>query len=163
MDSLPQLRQIVSLLGLADKWSSQWELTAQQQTDSTLELDMGTAVYAGQEEALEADLRKTAIVLLALQEDLHAVRWSYEVMNPDGVSDHLDHGQEFTVSDANAWLDLSSSMIAQAGGIKALGSSPEGVQALLDYLSISGGETTGAETANALFQLAGEESPEALA
>lgn len=54
-------------------------------------------------------------------------------------------------------------MVAQAGGIKALGTSPAGVQALLDYLSISGGETTVAETANALFQLAGEESPEALA
>ena len=178
VDSLPQLRQIVSLLGLADKWSSQWELTAQRQTDSTLELDMGTAVYAGQEEALEADLRKTAMVLLALQENLHAVRWSYEVMNPDGGSDLLSREGTFTVSDANAWLDLSSSMIAQAGGIKALGTSPAGVQALLDYLSISGGETTGAETtgaettdaettgaetANALFQLAGEESPEALA
>ena len=104
-----------------------------------------------------------AMVLLALQENLHAVRWSYEVMNPDGGSDLLSREGTFTVSDANAWLDLSSSMIAQAGGIKALGTSPAGVQALLDYLSISGGETTGAETANALFQLAGEESPEALA
>ena len=163
VDSLPQLRQIVSLLGLADKWSSQWDLTAQQETAGTLELDMGITVYAGQEEALEADLRKTAMVLLALQENLRAVRWSYGVMNPDGVSDLLNHGQEFTASDADAWLDLSSSMIAQAGGIKALGTSPAGVQALLEHLGISAGETTGAKTADALFQMAGEESPEALA
>ena len=163
VDSLPQLRQAVSLLGLADKWSSDWELTAKGETADTLELDMGALTLNGQDQELEADLRKTAMVLLALQENLHSVQWSYGGMNPDGVSNPLDHGQEFTASDADTWLDLSSSMIAQAGGIKALGSSPEGIQALLDFLGISGGEITDGETADAIFQLAGEQSPEALA
>lgn len=119
-------------------------------------LDVAFSRQPADMDVLDRAMTDRGTLLLALAEDLEEVRWSYPVTAADGgeetITVYWDRSQPDGWARNLGYKDL-----------RELGRTPAGVQALLDYLSISGGETTGAETANALFQLAGEESPEALA
>ena len=119
-------------------------------------LDVAFSRQPADTDALDRAMTDRGTLLLALAEDLEEVRWSYPVTAADGgeetITVYWDRSQPDGWARNLGYKDL-----------RELGRTPAGVQVLLDYLSISGGETTGVETANALFQLAGEGSPEALA
>lgn len=119
-------------------------------------LDVAFSRQPADMDVLDRAMTDRGTLLLALAEDLEEVRWSYPVTAADGgeetITVYWDRSQPDGWARNLGYKDL-----------RELGRTPAGVQALLDYLSISGEETTGEETANALFQLAGEESPEALA
>ena len=119
-------------------------------------LDVAFSRQPADTDALDRAMTDRGTLLLALAEDLEEVRWSYPVTAADGgeetITVYWDRSQPDGWARNLGYKDL-----------RELGRTPAGVQALLDYLRISGEETTGVETANALFQLAGEGSPEALA
>lgn len=118
-------------------------------------LDVAFSQQPADADGLDRAMMDRGTLLLALAEDLEEVHWSYPVM-ADGeettTTVYWDRSQPDGWARNLGYEDL-----------RELGRTPEGIQALLDFLGISGGETTGGETADAIFRLAGEQSPEALA
>lgn len=118
-------------------------------------LDVAFSQQPADADALDRAMMDRGTLLLALAEDLEEVRWSYPVTGDGGETTTTVYWDR---SQPDGWARNLG-----YDDLRELGRTPEGIQALLDFLGISGGEITDGETADAIFQLAGEQSPEALA
>ncbi len=105
-----------------------------EQNEETLKVKTGT-----EESKLNQEMSKTAVLMLALIDNLGEVQWNYAVIAEDGTENDVLYTSYVDIDMVQQWLGVDN--------IKAYAESPEKMQELLDLLdTVSGDAIEGANT-----------------
>ena len=96
-------------------------------------------VQAGDEESkLNQEMSKTAVLMLALIDNLGEVQWNYAVVAEDGTTNDVLYTSYVDIDRAQQWLGVDN--------IKSYAESPEKVQELLELVETASGDATDEST-----------------
>lgn len=105
-----------------------------EQNKETLKVKTGT-----EESKLNQEMSRTAVLMLALIDNLGEVQWNYAVTAEDGTENDVLYTSYVDIDSAQQWLGVDN--------IKAYAESPEKMQELLNLLdTVSGDAIEGANT-----------------
>ncbi len=105
-----------------------------EQNEETLKVKTGT-----EESKLNQEMSRTAVLMLALIDNLGEVQWNYAVIAEDGTENDVLYTSYVDIDMVQQWLGVDN--------IKAYAESPEKMQELLDLLNtVSGDAIEGANT-----------------
>ena len=105
-----------------------------EQNKETLEVKTGT-----EESKLNQEMSRTAVLMLALIDNLGEVQWNYALIAEDGTENDVLYTSYVDIDSAQQWLGVDN--------IKAYAESPEKMQEFLDLLdTVSGDAVEGANT-----------------
>lgn len=105
-----------------------------EQNEETLKVKTGT-----EESKLNQEMSRTAVLMLALIDNLGEVQWNYAVIAEDGTENDVLYTSYVDIDMVQQWLGVDN--------IKAYAESPEKMQELLDLLdTVSGDAIEGANT-----------------
>ena len=105
-----------------------------EQNKETLKAKTGT-----EESKLNQEMSRTAVLMLALIDNLGEVQWNYAMIAEDGTENDVLYTSYVDIDSAQQWLDVDN--------IKAYAESPEKMQEFLDLLdTVSGDAIEGANT-----------------
>ena len=105
-----------------------------EQNKETLKVKTGT-----EESKLNQEMSRTAVLMLALIDNLGEVQWNYAVIAEDGTENDVLYTSYVDIDMVQQWLGVDN--------IKAYAESPEKMQELLDLLdTVSGDAIEGANT-----------------
>lgn len=105
-----------------------------EQNKETLKVKTGT-----EESKLNQEMSRTAVLMLALIDNLGEVQWNYAMIAEDGTENDVLYTSYVDIDSAQQWLGVDN--------IKAYAESPEKVQEFLDLLDmVSGDAIEGANT-----------------
>lgn len=105
-----------------------------EQNKETLKVKTGT-----EESKLNQEMSRTAVLMLALIDNLGEVQWNYAMIAEDGTENDVLYTSYVDIDSAQQWLGVDN--------IKAYAESPEKMQEFLDLLdTVSGDAIEGANT-----------------
>ena len=105
-----------------------------EQNKETLKVKTGT-----EESKLNQEMSRTAVLMLALIDNLGEVQWNYAMIAEDGTENDVIYTSYVDIDSAQQWLGVDN--------IKAYAESPEKMQEFLDLLdTVSGDAIEGANT-----------------
>ena len=105
-----------------------------EQNKETLKVKTGT-----EESKLNQEMSRTAVLMLALIDNLGEVQWNYALIAEDGTENDVLYTSYVDIDSAQQWLGVDN--------IKAYAESPEKMQEFLDLLdTVSGDAIEGANT-----------------
>jgi len=104
-----------------------------EQNGETLKVQAGT-----EELKLNQEMSKTAVLMLALIDNLGEVQWNYAVVAEDGTTNDVLYTSYVDIDRAQRWLGVDN--------IKSYAESPEKVQELLELVETVSGNATGEST-----------------
>ena len=105
-----------------------------EQNEETLKVKTGT-----EESKLNQEMSRTAVLMLALIDNLGEVQWNYAVIAEDGTENDVLYTSYVDIDMVQQWLGVDN--------IKAYAESPEKMQELLDLLdTVSGDAIEGSNT-----------------